>query len=83
MHIVHFIEHQKAEIVSKHGIITACKTTCPGVATHQLDKLDQRLVDARYGSLGKLQTSDGTWGTPAEALRIQELWNWIAQETRF
>ncbi|KAL5487611.1 hypothetical protein ACEPAI_5719 [Sanghuangporus weigelae] len=79
----------KAEITSKHGVILSCKVDCPGVHSETLSRINQRMIDMRYGFIKGFEEID--WDGENEwkwndddgdrPLRIKEIWNWIREET--
>ncbi|KAI5117389.1 hypothetical protein M0805_009077 [Coniferiporia weirii] len=69
-----------AEITSKHGIILSCKIHCQGFESDALEALDKRMRGLKYGFIGELE--ENYWREAGSNLpRIQEMWNWIREET--
>ncbi|KAL5507822.1 hypothetical protein ACEPAH_5440 [Sanghuangporus vaninii] len=76
----------KAEITSKHGVILSCKVDCPGVHSETLSRINQRMIDMRYGFIKgseEIDWDEWKWNDDDgdRPLRTREIWDWIREET--
>ena len=71
---------QKAEIVSKHGVILRCTVSSDGLDTTTIDSIDKGLRGLRYGFVGQPPKRERDCDNQ-QALRQNAVWDWIREES--